>query len=51
MIKDLRKRIESGVSVQGENPYQVLLVLPGLIFISVRLIYFFPCAEAELVST
>ena len=35
--------------LQGENPCQVLLVLPGLM--SVRLFYFFLCAEAALVST
>ena len=33
---------------QGENPCQVLLVLPGLM--SVRFFYFFPCDEAALVS-
>ena len=34
--------------LQGENPCQVLLVLPGLM--SVHLIHFFLCAEATLVS-
>ena len=35
--------------IQGENPRQVLLVLPGLT--SVRLDYAIPCAKAALVST